>query len=91
MNKRKFIETIDGKHNIVGKNIRKLREKQDFSRQYISDQLMIRGIDVSSHSIGDIESGTRTVIDYELCAIANVLNTTSDELMKEFNDYLKKF
>ncbi|MBP3254942.1 MAG: helix-turn-helix transcriptional regulator [Clostridia bacterium] len=91
MNKRRFVEIIDGKHNIVGKNIRKLREKQDFSRQYVSDQLMIRGIDVSPQSILDIESGTRTVVDYELCAIANVLNTTSDELMKEFNDYLKKF
>ena len=49
---------------------------------------MILGVDISSQSIFDIETGTRTVIDYELCAIAKILNTTSDDLMKDFKEYL---
>lgn len=44
----------------------------------------------SSQSIFDIEIGTRTVIDYELCAFAKVLDTTADELLKDFRDYLDK-
>ena len=40
--------------------------------------------------IFDIEIGTRTVIDYELCAFAKVLDTTADELLKDFRDYLDK-
>lgn len=44
----------------------------------------------SSQSIFDIEIGTRTVIDYELCAFAKVLDTTADELLKNFRDYLDK-
>lgn len=88
MNTRKYIDELDGKLNIVGTNICKIREKLNMSRQSLSDKLILMGIDISSQSIFDIEKGTRTVIDYELCAIAKVLNTTSDELMKEFNEYL---
>lgn len=88
MNTRKYIDELDGKLNIVGTNIYKIREKLNMSRQSLSDKLILMGIDISSQSIFDIEKGTRTVIDYELCAIAKVLNTTSDELMKDFNEYL---
>ena len=90
MNTRKSIEHLNGKLNIVGNNITKFRKLNNLSRQELSNTLMIHGIDISYQSIYDIEVGTRTVVDYELCAIANVLNTTSDELMKEFNDYLNK-
>ena len=61
------------------------------SRQALSDKLILFGIDISSQSIFDIEKGTRTVIDYELCAIAKILDTTSDELMEDFKHYLDQF
>lgn len=51
---------------------------------------MILGIDISSQLIFDIETGTRTVIDYELCAIAKILGVTTDSLLEDFNSYLKK-
>ena len=49
---------------------------------------MMLGIDISGQSIFDIESGTRTVVDFELCAIAKILNTSSDNLLKDFRNYL---
>lgn len=89
MNTRKYLDKLNGKLNIVGKNIELYREKNNnMSRQSLSDKLILIGIDISAQSIFDIEKGTRTVIDYELCAIAKILNTTSDELMKDFYDYL---
>lgn len=91
MNARKYLEKLDGKLNIVGKNIEVYRRKNNnMSRQTLSDKLILMGIDISSQSIFDIEKGIRTVIDYELCAIAKILNTTSDELMNDFREYLDK-
>jgi transcriptional regulator with XRE-family HTH domain len=88
LNTRNYIEKLNGKINIVGKNIKLLREQNNISRQILSDKLMILGIDISSQSIFDIETGSRTVVDYELCAIAKVLNTTADKLMQDFKEYL---
>lgn len=88
MNTRKYFDKLDGKLNIVGKNIEFYREKNNISRQMLSDKLILMGIDLSPQIIFNIEKGTRTVVDYELCAIAKILNTTSDELMKEFKNYL---
>lgn len=88
MNTRKYLEKLNGQLNIVGNNIETNREKNNMSRQNLSDKLILMGIDISPQSIFDIEKGTRTVIDYELCAIARILNITSDELMKDFDDYL---
>ena len=87
---RKYLDILNGKLNTVGKNIKLNREKQKKSRQYLSNQLMILGIDISSQSIFDIETGTRTVIVYELCAIAKILGVTSDSLLEDFNSYLNK-
>ncbi len=88
MNTRKYLENLNGKLNTVGENIQKEREKIGYSRQYVSDRLMNYGIDISAHSLYDIETGTRTIIDYELAAIAKILKTSSDELMKDFYKYL---
>lgn len=88
MNSRKYVENLNGNLNAVGENIQKTRKKLNYSRQYVSDRLMNYGIDVSSHSLYDIETGKRTVIDYELAAIAKILKTTSDNLMENFYNYL---
>lgn len=90
MNTRKYIENLGGNLNTVGSNIKKIREKNHLSRQSLSDKLMMLGIDISSQSIFDIETGLRTVIDYELCAFSKILNTTTDELLKDFRHYLDK-
>ena len=73
LNTRKYLENLKGKLNTVEENIQKEREKLGYSRQYISDRLMNYGIDISAHSLYDIEIGTRTIIDYELAAIAKIL------------------
>lgn len=90
MNARKSIDNLNGKLNVVGNNIKIYRENNNLSRQNVSDQLMIFGIDISGQSIFDIETGSRTVVDYELCAFSKVLHTTTDELLKDFSNYLDK-
>lgn len=84
-NKRKYSNALEGKLNTVGKNIFTLRTEQKLSRQKLSNRLMLKGVDISTQSIYDIEVGKRTVLDYELCAIAKELNTSADELLQDFS------
>lgn len=88
MNTRKYIDKLGGNLNVVGSNIKFIREQQKISRQELSNKLMILGIDISSQSIFDIETGARTVVDYELCAIAKILNVNTDIILKDFKEYL---
>ena len=87
-NKRKYSKELEGNLNTVGKNIHNIRTKAKLSRQKLSDKLMLIGIDISTQSIYDIEVGKRTVLDYELCAIAKVLNISADELLENFKNKL---
>lgn len=88
MNTRKYFDKLNGKLNAVGDNIKTSREENKMSRQDLSNKLMILGLDISSQSIFDIETGVRTVVDYELCAIAKVLNVDTNVLLKDFREYL---
>lgn len=45
---------------------------------------MIMGYDIPSASIYDIEVGTRTVSDYEICAIAKALNINVTDLLEDY-------
>lgn len=81
---------LKGKLNVTGENINRIRLEQNLSAQALSNKLIMIGLDIHRQAIYDIESGKRTVADYELCAIAEVLNTTSDILLKNFSQYLKK-
>lgn len=80
---------LDGKLNVTGNNINRIRLQQNISAQQLSDKLMMIGLDIHRQAIYDIESGKRTVADYELCAIAQVLNTSADNLLKDFSLYIK--
>ena len=90
-NKRKYSKELRNKINTVGKSIYLKRKELKYSRQKLSDKLMLLGIDISTQSIYDIEIGKRTVLDYELCGFAKVLNTSADELLKDFRASLDAF
>ena len=71
--------------NVSGELIRKYREKCNLSREDLSAKLMLEGIDISAQSIPNLENNLRTVVDYELCAIANALNVEVATLLKNYN------
>ena len=91
MNNRKPFEILKGKLNVSGVNICNARTALGYSRQYVSDRLMNIGLDISAQALYEIESGTRSVVEYELAAIAKILKTTSNDLIKEFDSYLNNF
>ena len=48
------------------------------------------GLDLHRQSIFLIESGKRTVSDYELAAIAEILDITPNELLAEYTKHLRE-
>lgn len=88
MNSRKYLKSLGIKSNVVGKSIKNYRIKNNMSRQDLSNKLMLFGFDISPQSIFDIEIGTRSVIDCELCVISKILGIKSDELLEDFKKLL---
>lgn len=76
------------KSNVTGTIIRDLRESQKMSRATLSNKLMLLGIDINQDGIYKIEKGTRIIKDFELSALAIVLNTTETEILKSFRNEL---
>lgn len=75
----------DGRLNICGRKIAKLRMAMvpKCSQRAFADKLQLLGLDVTKNTVQCIESGKRFVADIELKAIAQVLETTADELLSE--------
>lgn len=88
-NARNPYKDLDGKKNVTGSNINYYRIKKNYSVQQLSDRLIMLGLDLHRQSIFLIESGKRTVSDYELAAIAEVLDVTPNDLLAEFSKHLK--
>ena len=74
--------------NVVGGNIRHYRQLNKISYQKLSDKLMLHGIDIHKQALYKIEKGQRAIVDYELCAIAKVLDISVDCLLKDFRNKL---
>lgn len=77
---------LNGKLNITGEIIYKYRKSLNLSRQSLSDKLIMLGIDIPATSIYEIEKGTRTIVDFEICGISKVLKIPPEILL---NDYYK--
>lgn len=72
----------NGKNNICGKNIALLRTISDYSKNDVANKLQLIGIDLDKNAVQRIESGERFVTDIELKALAEIFNTTTEELLK---------
>ena len=61
-----------------------------WARSKLSDELMLIGIDINYDGIYKIEKGRRIVKDFELSAIAKLLEVDETELLKDFKKKLGK-
>lgn len=79
-----FKNKNDGKNNLCGDNIRKLRLSYHtkLSQKGLADKMQLIGIDVDKNAIQRIECGKRFVTDIELKAFAEIFEVSLDELVK---------
>lgn len=72
----------DDLNNISGKNIRRKRQILGISQRQLADMLQISGLDINKNAIQRIECGKRFVTDIEIVAIANVLQLSYNDILK---------
>ena len=73
----------DGRNNICGENVRKLRKglPERTSQRKLAGLLQMQGLD--KNAVQRMESGQRFVTDIELKALANVFHISCDELLQD--------
>ncbi len=72
-----------GESNISGSKIEKIRKSKGLKQKYIIEKLKIRGINMTISSLSKIEGQLRQVADYELVAIADILEVPITDLVKD--------
>ena len=73
--------TPDGRNNICGIKIAKLRKNLHISQRQLADNLQLINLDIDQNAVQRIESGQRFVTDIELISLAKVFDTTIEELL----------
>ena len=69
-------------YNIVGEKLKEIREKKNVSQEELSSKLSLLGITLYQSDIFKIEHNERTVRDFELWGICQVLEVKSEDLYK---------
>lgn len=60
--------------NIIGPNVRKIRDQQDLTQDELAARCNICGWDISRGTLAKIEAKVRKVSDYEALTLAQALN-----------------
>lgn len=74
-------KTADGRNNLCGKNVYRIRKSMKLSQRQLAERLQLVGIDVDKNAIQRIECGKRFVTDIELIALSDVLRIPLEELL----------
>lgn len=77
------IYDYNGKANIVGRQIYKLRKEKKLSQEELAAKLQINNIELSQKAISRIEKQERFVTDYELLIISKILGVSIYDLFEE--------
>lgn len=73
--------TNDGRNNICGPQVAKLRVSRKLSQRQLADQLQLLGLDVDKNAIQRIEAGKRFVTDIELIYLMKVFRVPVWQLL----------
>lgn len=71
----------EGKKNIVGDKVKALRKEKGLTQKALAEKLQLMGYDFNDLTVLRIENGDRFVADYELKALVEFLEVTSDYLL----------
>ncbi len=68
--------------NIIGSNLKKLRKEKGLTQKELAEKLQLNGHEFSDLTVLRIEQGKRFVPDYEVVALANFFEISTDTLLK---------
>ena len=65
-----------GSKNLVGARVESARKSQGIKQKELLAQLQVRGVDLSASGLSKLEGQLRSVTDFELLALADILNVS---------------
>jgi transcriptional regulator with XRE-family HTH domain len=68
--------------NIIGKQIKIIRQSKNITQEQLAARLNIQEIDMDQTMISKIEDQVRGIQDFEIKAIAKALNISIEDLFK---------
>ena len=68
--------------NIVGVNVRRIREKKEWTQDQLAAKCNLMQWNISRGTLAKIEAKVRRVTDVEVKTLAEVLNISIEELFK---------
>jgi transcriptional regulator with XRE-family HTH domain len=74
---------MESMKNIVGKNIKEIRENQGITQEQLAIKLEMAGWRVDRFIVSRIERGERQVLDFEVQIIAKVLKVSVSKVFGE--------
>ena len=75
-----FLLNYEERLNVIGILIKEYRTKLKLSKNEVSRRLQLHAVDLDRTEINRIETGRRSVKDFELIALWKVLEIDSEEL-----------
>ena len=81
------VKTLNGNLNIIGQNLRKYRKQKKISQPELCKKLDLLGVTMYICDIYEIESGKKTVKDFEALAFCKVLDITLNDLYSDTDKY----
>lgn len=78
----KLYRYTNGKCNVSGAMIRRLREKAGLSQEELAAKLQLAGLSLNQKAVSRIETGDRVVPDFELLFFSEVLNVPICKLLE---------
>ena len=70
-----------GNRNLVGARVEIARKNQGMKQKELLAQLQVNGVDMNASGLSKLEGQIRYVTDFELAALANILNVSVDWLL----------
>lgn len=70
-----------GTRNIAGERVEKRRKSIGMKQKDLLTQLQVRGIDLNASGLSKLEGQLRSISDYELVALADVLGVSVNWLL----------
>lgn len=76
------VKKLNGRSNVIGKNIKKYRELRHLTQRELSDKIALLGVDIYHSDISQIENEKLLLKDFEIIAFCKVLKISYDKLFE---------
>ena len=74
-----------GNRTLIGARVEQARKELGMKQKELLAQLQVNGVDMNASALSKLEGQVRSVNDFEIVALANILNVSVDWLLGREN------